>query len=157
MALIAGHLYPSSGSPQEGGFKMIDFFFPESTKAKTRNSEMFFNMKTVEKHFEVFAESDYTMPPAPVNETMRRTAVINGDVELPDVEYIMRNEARMLYLSGFIEKESAVQVDIVLSGEEADIGLFVEFLEEGRLGVKAFEMIHYDKPIVSGFYIEIDK
>src|SRR5690625_6542261 len=59
MALIAGHLYPSSGSPQDVGFKMIDFFFPESTKAKTRNSEMFFNMKTVDIHFELFDESDY--------------------------------------------------------------------------------------------------
>src|SRR5690625_1515917 len=157
MALIAGHLYPSSGSPQDVGFKMIDFFFPESTKAKTRNSEMFFNMKTVEKHFEVFAESDYTLAPAPVNETIRRTAVIHGDFKLPAIKYKIRHELRRLKLSGFITTESSEQIDIVLSGEEADIELFVEFLEEGRLGVKSFEMINYDKPIVSGFYIDIDK
>src|SRR5690625_7753079 len=114
MALIVGHLYLSSGSPQDVGFKMIYFFFPESTKAKTRNSEMFFNMKTVEKHFEVFAESDYTLAPAPVNETIRRTAVIHGDFKLPDIKYKIGNEVKRLNLSGFLKKETSKQIDIDL-------------------------------------------
>src|SRR5690625_7984150 len=97
---------------------------------------MFFNMKTVEKHFEVFAESDYTLAPAPVNETIRRTAVIHGDFKLPDIKYKIRNEVRRLNLSGFIKKESSEQIDIVLSGEEADREVFVEFLDEVRCDVK---------------------
>src|SRR5690625_1382319 len=157
MAQIAGHLFPSSGSPQDVTSKMIDFYFPESIKAKKRNSEMFFNMNTIEKHFETFPESDYTLAPAPVKETIRRMAVLRGDFTLPNIKSKIRNEARRLNLSGFIKSENSEQVEIVLSGEEGDIGLFEAVLEEGHIGVKSFEIKNYDKPITSGFYIDIDK
>src|SRR5690625_1731647 len=157
MAQIGGHIFPSEGDSQDVAGSLIDFYFPESIGSKNRNSEMFFNMNTIEKHFETFPESDYTLAPAPVKETIRRMAVLHGDFTLSNIKYKIRNEARRLNLSGFIKSENSEQVEIVLSGEEGDIGLFEEFLEEGHIGVKSFEIKNYDKPITSGFYIDIDK
>lgn len=154
MAQIGGHLFPSVGNYRDVGAKMIDFYFPESIKAQSRNSEMFFNMKTIEKYFEAFPESDFTLAPSPVNETIRRTVVMHGDFKFPDIKYKIRNEARRLNLSGFIKKQNFEEIEIVLSGEEEDIGLFVEFLENGNHGIKSFEMRKYHKPIVMGFYID---
>src|SRR5690625_1199966 len=151
MAQIAGHLFPSSGNSQDVTSKMIDFYFPESVKLRSRNSDMFYNMKTIEKHFEAFPESDYTLAPAPVNETIRRIAIIHGDFKVPDIEYKIRNEARRLNLSGFIKSESTEQIEIVNSGEKKDIDLYADFLTDEIAGVKAFDIESYNKPIVNGF------
>lgn len=153
MAQIAGHLFPSSGSPQDVASKMIDFYFPESIKTGDRNSEMFFNMKTIEKYFGVFAESDYTLAPAPVNETIRRRIVIQGVFKLSEMKYNIRNEARRLNLSGLIKQVSTEQIVIVISGGHEDIDLFADFLMDGIKAVTTIEIKNYNKQIVSGFSI----
>jgi len=155
MAQIAGHIFPSSGCPQQVHMKLVDYFFPESIHSNQRNQSSYFNMQTIEKYFEAFPESEFTLAPAPVNATIGHTVVIHGKFDMVEISNVLLNEARRLNLSGFIREATTNRLEVILSGEAKDVGLFTQFLESRDYGVECHKLKSYHRPIVSGFYLGV--
>ena len=159
-AQIGGLLFPAEGKASDIPAAIIDHYFPETKNNKIPDKSRFYYdfMDNLSPLIDKTVRNT-TVTPFPEGTIYAKKYTIKGDVQQIGYHRGLRKQAFERFLHGFVLKRSNGDIEVVVSGNDAEM---VDDFEKGiwedpeRSEVKEVISRTYEGPIKVGFEIKLD-
>jgi cyanophycin synthetase len=135
---------------------IIDFYFPESCKNRSRNRNLFFNLKSAIKPLKDGVASEVTLAPAPTGEVVSKRIELSGLLQGVNFQKWAKKNALNLKLSGYMKFLSESNLVIIIAGNKEDVEKFEGLCLTGpkKARIDSVTTKPWDKMVMAGFYIK---
>lgn len=149
---LGGHLFPIQGQPRDFAKKIIDYYFPETSKIE--RSLLYFDFDSVIEPIVRRSAYNVDVISPPIGRLYGKKLIVSGDFHRPRFRRWIRRQAQKHELHGFTDLMENNDVVIVIMGTDKKvINNFKKFCFKGPEGehVAHVDEAKWSEPLLIGF------
>ncbi|WP_059102765.1 sugar-transfer associated ATP-grasp domain-containing protein [Shouchella shacheensis] len=153
---LGSHLFPIEGQAKDIPKKIIDFYFPETSKISTEKANVYFDFKTILDALEGRTVKEIEVEKPVKNHLVAKRFSISSELDPAGYYKWLQKKVFEQELNGFIARVDKDNIEIVIAGQSQQaLDQFYEILKHGSLKSLISNILEQEwkLPIMLGFQL----